>query len=369
MNEVIIVKRREVNIDDLLGREPVCLDVDGISSYLEGRLIVVTGGGGSIGSELCRQIASFNPQKLIILDNHENSLYDIQNELLHKYPKLSIEAIVANIRERDRICNIFEEYRPDVVFHAAAHKHVPLMEANPGEAVKNNVFGTLNVVECSDRFDIKKFVLVSTDKAVNPTSIMGASKRIAEMLVQAYNDNSDVRFSAVRFGNVLGSSGSVVPLFKKQIEWGGPVTVTHPDITRFFMTVTEAVQLVIQSGAMAEGGEIFALDMGKPIRIYDLACKLVRLSGFEPETDIKIVFTGLRPGEKLHEELLLDTEILYETSNNKIFIAQPVFRDLFELKSQMECLKQIDTKNSGEIRKCIETIVPMMHSAQYAIKK
>jgi FlaA1/EpsC-like NDP-sugar epimerase len=360
---VIIQKIRDVDIEDLLGREPIKLDVDEITSYIKGNSILVTGGGGSIGSELCRQIASYSPKQLIILDNYENNLYDIQNELLNAYPNLNIVGVIANIREKNRIEGIFAKYRPHVVFHAAAHKHVPLMEANPAEAIKNNVIGTLNVAECADRFGVKRFVLISTDKAVNPTNIMGATKRIAEMIIQAINKHSKTEFVAVRFGNVLGSNGSVIPLFKKQIEQGGPVTVTHPEIIRYFMTIPEAVQLVMQAGAMAKGGEIFVLDMGEPVKIYDLALNLIKLSGFEPEVDIKIEFTGLRPGEKLYEELLMAEESLEATKNNKIFVAQPVFTDLALLKREIECLKEIIMENTDGLVEYIKIIVPTYKKA------
>lgn len=360
---VTIQKVRDVSIDDLLGRDAINLDIGEIASYIENHVVMVTGGGGSIGSELCRQVASFKPKHLIILDNYENNAYEIQNELLHNYPELKLDTVIASIREKMRLENIFREYRPDVVFHAAAHKHVPLMEENPTEAIKNNVFGTLNVAECADKFKAKKFVLISTDKAVNPTNIMGATKRVAEMIIQAINRHSKTEFVAVRFGNVLGSNGSVIPLFKKQIEQGGPVTVTHPEITRFFMTIPEAVQLVIQAGAMAKGGEIFVLDMGQPVKIYDLARKLIKLSGFEPDEDIKIEFTGLRPGEKLYEELLLEEEGLQKTKNNKIYVAQPVFTDLAMLKREIECLKEMIQSNSDGVKDYIQMLVPTYRRA------
>jgi len=362
---VVIQKIRDVNIEDLLGRDPINLDCSEIETYIKGQVVLVTGGGGSIGSELCRQIATFNPRQLIILDNYENNLYDIQNELLYKHPDLNLVPVVANIREKQRLDNIFATYRPGVVFHAAAHKHVPLMEANPTEAVKNNVFGTMNVAECSDRFGVKRFVLISTDKAVNPTNIMGATKRIAEMIIQAINKYSKTEFVAVRFGNVLGSNGSVIPLFKKQIEQGGPVTVTHPEVIRYFMTIPEAVQLVLQAGAMAKGGEIFVLDMGEPVKIYDLARNLIKLSGFEPDEDIKIVFTGLRPGEKLYEELLLAEEGLQATKHDKIYVAQPVFTDLALLKREIEVLKEIITNNADGVMDYIQTIVPTYKKAEH----
>jgi FlaA1/EpsC-like NDP-sugar epimerase len=338
----VIPKIRNVNIEDLLGREPVDLNISEISAYLEYKVVLVTGGGGSIGSELCRQIILYKPKQLIILDNYENNIYEIENELRFMNNKLNIAPVIANIREKDRIEEIFARYRPDVVFHAAAHKHVPLMEGNPGEAIKNNVFGTLNLAECSAKFGVKRFVLISTDKAVNPTSIMGATKRVAEIIIQALDKYSKTEFVAVRFGNVLGSNGSVIPLFKKQIERGGPVTVTHPDVTRFFMTIPEAAQLVIQAGAMAKGGEIFVLDMGKPIKIYDLAKKLIELSGFEPNADIEIQFIGLRPGEKMYEELMLAEEGLRTTQNNKIFITNPVFTDYELLRGKIEEIEKFD---------------------------
>lgn len=355
---VVMQKIREVDIEDLLGREAVNLDVQEVSSYIDGQVVLITGGGGSIGSELCRQIANFSPKQLIILDNYENNAYEIQNELLHQHTALKLETIIANIREKQRLESIFKKYRPDVVFHAAAHKHVPLMEANPTEAIKNNVFGTLNVAECADKYGAKRFVLISTDKAVNPTNIMGATKRIAEMVIQSLNKGSKTEFVAVRFGNVLGSNGSVIPLFKKQIEQGGPVTVTHSEVTRFFMTIPEAVQLVIQAGAMAKGGEIFVLDMGEPVKICDLARNLIKLSGFEPDVDIKIEYTGLRPGEKLYEELLLNEEGLESTKCNKIFIAKPIHIDLAMLIRELDCLKEIMVNNSEGISDYIKLIVP-----------
>lgn len=361
---VSVQKVREVDLEDLLGREPVKADMAEISGYLAGRTVLVTGGGGSIGSELCRQIAGFGPKQLIVLDNYENSAYDLQNELLGRFPTLRLAVVIANIRERRRLEYIFRTYRPEVVFHAAAHKHVPLMESNPTEAVKNNVFGTQNVAECAHKYGVGKFVLISTDKAVNPTNIMGATKRIAEMIIQSYNKHSQTEFTAVRFGNVLGSNGSVVPLFKRQIEQGGPVTVTHPEVTRYFMTIPEATQLVIQAGAMARGGEIFVLDMGEPVKIADLARNLIKLSGFEPEVDIRIEYTGLRPGEKLYEELLLAEEGLKATRNNKIFIAQPVYTDLRELKREIRTLNSLLMKNANDMIYYIPNIVPTYKVAE-----
>lgn len=355
----VIPKIRDVNIEDLLGREQVHLDIDEISACLEDEVVLVTGGGGSIGSELCRQIIIYKPRQLIILDNYENGIYEIENELLYMYPKLNLVTIIANIREKGRIADVFRKYRPDVVFHAAAHKHVPLMEGNPGEAVKNNIFGTLNLAECSKKYDVKKFVLISTDKAVNPKSVMGATKRVAEMIIQTLDKCSKTEFVAVRFGNVLGSNGSVVPLFKKQIERGGPVTITHPEVTRYFMTIPEAVRLVIQAGAMAKGGEIFVLDMGKPLKILDLAKKLIKLSGFEPNVDIMIRFVGLRPGEKMYEELILEEEGLQATRNNKIFITQPVFTDNELLKSKIEGIMKIDMYNREEVLNYLADIISL----------
>lgn len=361
---VVIQKLRNVNIEDLLGRDPVNLDIEEISSYLEDQVVLVTGGGGSIGSELCRQIVMFNPKLLIILDNYENNAYDIQNELLHKHPGLNLITIIANIRDKHRLDSIFRKYKPDVVFHAAAHKHVPLMELNPSEAIKNNVIGTLNVADCADKHKVKRFVLISTDKAVNPTNIMGATKRIAEMIIQAINRHSSTEFAAVRFGNVLGSNGSVIPLFKKQIEQGGPVTVTHTEVTRFFMTIPEAAQLVIQAGAMAKGGEIFVLDMGQPVKIYDLARKLIKLSGYEPDVDIKIEISGMRPGEKLYEELLLAEEGLQKTKNNKIYIAKSIFTDLALLKREISVLSEIMVNNADDVMNYVKNIVPTYKAAQ-----
>lgn len=340
--KVDIKKIRDVDIEDLLGREPIKVNMEEMSGYIEERTVLVTGGGGSIGSELCRQIASFNPKHLIIVDNYENNAYAIQQELIRRYEgKLNLSTIIASIREYKRMDEIFNEYKPDVVFHAAAHKHVPLMENSPSEAIKNNIFGTLNVARLADAYKVKRMVLISTDKAVNPTNIMGATKRAAEMIIQTINKNSETEFVAVRFGNVLGSNGSVIPLFKKQIAEGGPVTITHPDIIRYFMTIPEAVQLVLQAGAMAKGGEIFILDMGEPVKIVDLANNLIRLSGFEPGVDIKIEYSGLRPGEKLYEELLMSEEGLTKTANSKIFIGKPVEFDSKKVMDHLEVLKKI----------------------------
>jgi len=348
--KVDIKKIRDVDIEDLLGREPIKVNMEEMSGYIEERTVLVTGGGGSIGSELCRQIASFNPKHLIIVDNYENNAYAIQQELIRKYEgKLNLSTIIASIREYKRMDEIFNEYKPDVVFHAAAHKHVPLMENSPSEAIKNNIFGTLNVARLADTYKVKRMVLISTDKAVNPTNIMGATKRAAEMIIQTINKNSKTEFVAVRFGNVLGSNGSVIPLFKKQIAEGGPVTITHPDIIRYFMTIPEAVQLVLQAGAMAKGGEIFILDMGEPVKIVDLANNLIRLSGFEPGVDIKIEYSGLRAGEKLYEELLMSEEGLTKTANSKIFIGKPVEFDSKKVMHNLEMLKKIVDNEEVEL--------------------
>lgn len=356
--KVSIKEIRDVDIEDLLGRESVKVDVEEMSYYLKSKVVLVTGGGGSIGSELCRQIATFEPKKLIILDIYENNAYDIQNELRRNYPELNMDVLIASIRDRKRLEEIFAKYNPNVVFHAAAHKHVPLMETSPQEAIKNNVFGTLNVAECADMYKAEKFVLISTDKAVNPTNVMGATKRMAEMVVQTMSKKSDTEFVAVRFGNVLGSNGSVIPLFKNQISSGGPVTVTHSEVTRYFMTIPEAVQLVIQAGAMAQGGEIFVLDMGEPVKIVDLAENLIRLSGFEPYKDIDIQFVGLRPGEKLYEELLMDEEGLTETKHNKIFIGRPLNIDYKVLMAQLTTLRELINSDREDLMSQIEHMVP-----------
>lgn len=356
---------RNVDFEDLLGREPVTLDNDGIREYIRGKTVLVTGGGGSIGSELCRQICKYNPDMMLILDSYENNAYDLYNELSFKDSTLKMKVIITSVADKRRLEKVFSEYRPNVVFHAAAYKHVPLMEENPTEAIKNNVFGTLNTAECADRYGTEKFVMISTDKAVNPTNIMGASKRICEMIIQAINVDSSTEFVAVRFGNVLGSNGSVIPLFKRQIEQGGPVTVTNRHITRYFMTISEAAQLVLQAGAYAEGGEIFVLDMGSPVKIYDLACDLIRLSGFEPDKDIKIEITGLRPGEKLYEELLLAEEGLNKTEHRKIFVGRPTPCDLEMLKSSFDELRFIvDNGSREELLKKVQEIVPTYRKSQ-----
>lgn len=339
--KVSLNRMRDIDLRDLLGREEVILDKQGIKDYIENKVVMVTGGGGSIGSELCRQIAKFSPKLLLILDIYENNAYELENEIISNFKNLKEKVLIASVREEKRLENIFNEYKPQVIFHAAAHKHVPLMERNPEEAIKNNVIGTLNVAECAHKYGAERFVLISTDKAVNPTNVMGASKRMCEMIIQAIDKNSNTEFVAVRFGNVLGSNGSVIPLFKKQIAKGGPVTLTHKKITRYFMLIPEAAQLVLQAGAYAKGGEIFVLDMGNPVLIYDLAKDLIKLSGFEPEVDIKIEITGLRPGEKLYEELLMDEEGLRKTSHEKIFIAKPGEYDFEMLKLGVNALKKI----------------------------
>lgn len=339
---------RQIRVEDLLGREPVTLNIDEVAGYLTGEIVLVTGGGGSIGSELCRQMAKFNPQKLIVAGRGENSLFDIEQELQADYPALVVEVEILDVKDQEKVELIFQKYRPQVVFHAAAHKHVPLMERNPEEALKNNVMGTSNLAEAADRFQVKTFVSISTDKAVNPTSVMGATKRIAEMIVQTTDRRSKTRFVAVRFGNVLGSRGSVIPTFEKQIARGGPVTVTHPDMVRYFMTIPEAAQLVVQAGAMAEGGEIFILDMGQPVKIVDLAKDVIRLSGFEPDLDIPIKFTGIRPGEKLYEELLTAEEGTSATRHKRIFVAKPNAIDEEKLKELIQVVKERGSYLSGE---------------------
>jgi len=350
---------RSVNIEDLLARKPVKLDNEQLHSEIYGKVIMVTGGGGSIGSELCRQIAKHKPSKLIILDIYENNAYDLQMELQSLYPELDLRVVIASVRDEERIYQVFADYKPVIVFHAAAHKHVPLMEYNPGESIKNNVFGTYNVAKAADKYGAKKFVLISTDKAVNPTNIMGATKRICEMIVQSMQEISKTEFVAVRFGNVLGSNGSVIPLFKKQIENREPITVTHKEITRFFMTIPEAAQLVLQAACYAKGGEIFVLDMGQPVKIYDLAVNLIRLSGLKPFVDIDIKITGLRPGEKLYEELLMDEEGLKETANSKIFIGQPIFINMETLKKSLDKLEKAMISDDKEhIKDIVAEVVP-----------
>ncbi|MDT3699563.1 MAG: nucleoside-diphosphate sugar epimerase/dehydratase [Thermincola sp.] len=361
-SKVSINMIREVSVDDLLGRDPVQVDLNEIAGYVTWQVVLVTGAGGSIGSELCRQIAPFKPRKLLLLGHGENSIYDIALELKKSFPNLVHETIIADIQDAGRIRQIFSTYRPTVVFHAAAHKHVPLMEANPAEAVKNNIFGTKNLAECAHQFGVDRFVMISTDKAVNPTSVMGTTKRVAEMIIQSIGRTSSTKFAFVRFGNVLGSRGSVIPLFKRQIMEGGPVTVTHPEMVRYFMTIPEAVQLVIQAGALAQGGDIFILDMGKPVKIVDLARDLIQLSGLEPYEDIKIVYTGLRPGEKLFEEILTDEEGLRATKHNRIFIGKQVEFSWEELSFMIKKLHQIIYSNnpiqSENIKELLKQIVP-----------
>lgn len=349
---------RPVQIEDLLGRDPVSLDIESIGRYLKDKVVMVTGGGGSIGSELCRQIAHHQPKLLLILDIYENNAYDIQNELKNKFPTLPLKVLIASVRERERMSEIFATYGPEVVFHAAAHKHVPLMEDSPTEAIKNNIFGTWNIIELCDQFGVKKMVQISTDKAVNPTNVMGATKRFCEMLIQAYDKESNTEFVAVRFGNVLGSNGSVIPLFKKQILNGGPVTVTHPEIIRYFMTISEAVQLVLQAGGMAEGGEIFVLDMGEPVKIDKLAKDLIRLSGLELNKDIEIKYTGLRPGEKLYEELLMEEEGLTSTKHQKIYVAKPMDISKEEVTKKLKHLQEILHKNNEYVIQELKEVVP-----------
>lgn len=356
--EVSVSSLRHVDIEDLLGREPVSADLTAITGYLGGQVVLVTGGGGSIGSELCRQIAKAKPKQLVIVDIYENNAYEIQQELKRKYPKLNLVVLIASVRNTNRMNAIFEQYLPNIVFHAAAHKHVPLMEDSPNEAVKNNVFGTLKTVQAADRYGVERFVLISTDKAVNPTNIMGASKRICEMIVQAYNRCSETEYVAVRFGNVLGSNGSVIPLFKQQIKEGGPVTVTHPEIIRYFMTIPEAVSLVLEAGANAKGGEIFVLDMGDPVKIVDLAKNLIRLSGYIPNEDIMIEYTGLRPGEKLYEERLMEEEGLEKTENDRISVAKPIEMEDETFFESLEVLKEAVYEETGEVREMVRKIVP-----------
>lgn len=361
--DVSVSNLKEVDIEDLLGREPIRINTEEVLDHVSGKVILVTGGGGSIGSELCRQIAAHHPKQLIILDIYENNAYDIQQELLRKYPELNLAVLIASVRNEERIDSIFETYRPNIVYHAAAHKHVPLMEDSPHEAIKNNVFGTYKVAQAADRYGTDKFVLISTDKAVNPTNIMGASKRLCEMLIQTMNCCSRTNYVAVRFGNVLGSNGSVIPLFKKQIAEGGPVTVTHPDIIRYFMTIPEAVSLVLQAGAYAKGGEIFVLDMGEPVKILDLATNLIKLSGYRVGEDIEIKFTGLRPGEKMYEELLMNEEGLKETANKIIFIGKPIEFDEEQFREQLKELERAAVDETSDIRAEVEKIVPTYHPA------
>ncbi len=349
---------RDVQVEDLLGREPVKLDQENVKHFIAGKTVLVTGGGGSIGSELCRQIAAYGAERLIIFDIYENNAYDIQNELKRHHPELELVTLIGSVRDVDRLEAVFDKYRPEVVYHAAAHKHVPLMEDSPNEAVKNNVFGTLNVVRAADKFGVKRFIMISTDKAVNPTNVMGATKRICEMIIQSYARRSRTEFVAVRFGNVLGSNGSVIPLFKRQIAEGGPVTVTDKNIIRYFMTIPEAVSLVLEAGVDAHGGEIFVLDMGKPVKIATLAENLIRLSGFTPGEDIKIEYTGLRPGEKMYEEMLMAEEGLTATANKRIFIGKPIELDEDKLFALLDELHSVMADDSVDIRRYIHELVP-----------
>lgn len=371
-NKNLLENLKNVEIDDILGRDPIKLDNENIGSLIKGNTILVTGGGGSIGSELCRQIAKYEPKTLVIFDIYENNAYNIQMELQRNYPTLDLKAIIGSVRDIKKVENVFETYRPTLVFHAAAHKHVPLMEVSPLEAIKNNIFGTYNVVNASDKYNVKKFVLISTDKAVNPTNIMGATKRMCEMIIQTKNKVSKTGYAAVRFGNVLGSNGSVVPLFKEQIEKGGPVTVTHKDIIRYFMTISEAAQLVLQAATYAKGGEIFVLDMGQPVKIYDLAVSMIKLSGYEPEVDIPIKITGLRPGEKLYEELLMGEEGLTRTEHEKIFIGQPLDMDITEIERKLASLRELiqDEHHSyEEIKNKMKKVVPTFHEPKEVNEK
>lgn len=362
--ELNIGKLRDVEITDLLGRDPIQVNLDEIMGYVEQKVIMVTGGGGSIGSELCRQIAMYNPKQLIIFDVYENNAYEIQQELKRHHPELNLVVLIGSVRNTHRMETVFEKYRPDIVYHAAAHKHVPLMEDSPNEAIKNNVFGTYKTAKAASEYGVKRFVLISTDKAVNPTNIMGASKRLCEMIVQSFDKISKTEFVAVRFGNVLGSNGSVIPLFKKQIAEGGPVTVTHKDIIRYFMTIPEAVSLVLQAGAYARGGEIFVLEMGAPVRIDDMARNLIRLSGYTPDVDIKIEYTGLRPGEKLYEELLMAEEGMKETANKLIHIGKPIEMDEETFFDKLAELKEACYNDDERIKEKVQKLVPT-----YCIKK
>ena len=360
--EVRIEQIREVDIEDLLGRETVKIDLDEVAAYITGKTVLVTGGGGSIGSELCRQAAAQRPKRLIIFDIYENNAYDIQMELRRTHPELDLVVLIGSVRDRARVMQVFDRYRPDLVCHAAAHKHVPLMETSPFEAIKNNVFGTYNVAQAADRFGTQRFILISTDKAVNPTNVMGASKRLCEMIVQMINDRSATEYVAVRFGNVLGSAGSVIPLFRKQIRSGGPVTVTDKRVIRYFMTIPEAVQLIFQAGAYARGGEIFVLDMGEPVRIDDLARNMIRLSGFEPDVDIPIVYTGLRPGEKLYEELLLSGEGMQKTKNDLIYIGHEIAFDPAAFEENLMLLRAIPESDERALRAKLRELVPTFHA-------
>ena len=363
--EINVNSIRNVDVLDLLGRDPIEVDIESIMGYVKDKVIMVTGGGGSIGSELCRQIAANHPRRLIILDIYENNAYDIQQELKINYPDANVVTLIGSIRNVSRLESVFAQYKPDIVYHAAAHKHVPLMEVSPDEAVKNNVVGTWNVARMADKYGVKKFVMISTDKAVNPTNVMGATKRICEMIVQTYNEISKTDFVAVRFGNVLGSNGSVIPLFKRQIEAGGPVTVTDPNIIRYFMTIPEAVSLVLQAGAYAKGGEIFILDMGEPVKIDDLAKNLIRLSGYTLGVNMEIKYTGLRPGEKLYEELLMKEEGLQETDNKLIHIGKPIEFDKENFFDNLEKLKEEAYSETGNIRESLKKVVDTYHPNEH----
>ena len=359
--DISVSKLRKVDVQDLLGRDPIKVNLDEILNFISGKVVMVTGGGGSIGSELCRQIAKSNPRQLIIFDIYENNAYEIQMELQRAYPELNLVTLIGSVRNTARVDYVLQTYKPDLVFHAAAHKHVPLMEDSPNEAIKNNVFGTYKMAKAAAEHGVKRFVLISTDKAVNPTNIMGASKRLCEMVVQMMNRQSQTEFVAVRFGNVLGSNGSVIPLFKKQIEAGGPVTVTDPRIIRYFMTIPEAVSLVLQAGYYAKGGEIFVLDMGEPVKIDDMARNLIRLSGFEPDVDIKVEYTGLRPGEKLYEELLMKEEGLQETANKLIHIGKPIEMDDELFREQLQRLDAAYRIEASNMKELVAEIVPTYH--------
>lgn len=356
-SESITSKARDIQIEDMLYRDPIELENDKIGEYIAGRKIMVTGGGGSIGSEICRQVIKYKPAQIIILDNYENNAYELMLELKGQYPEANISVMIATIRDKVAIDGVFKKVRPEIVFHAAAHKHVPLMEDSPKEAVKNNIFGTFNVAQASVKYGVKRFIMISTDKAVNPTNIMGATKRVCEMMIQTFNDKQRTEFVAVRFGNVLGSNGSVIPIFKQQIKNGGPVKVTHKDITRFFMTIPEAASLVLQAGVYAENGEVFVLDMGKPIKIYELAEKMIKLMGFVPGKDIPIEIIGLRPGEKLYEELYMTSENMISTKHKRIYIAKPVEIDRGELYNKiLEIMSKIDDMSDNEIKQCVAEI-------------
>lgn len=362
--DVDVSKLRDVDVEDLLGRDPIAINLNKIMGYVQGKTVLVTGGGGSIGSELCRQIATYHPKQLIIVDIYENNAYDIEQELKINHPDLNLVVLIASIRNTKRIHTIFAKYKPDIVYHAAAHKHVPLMETSPNEAIKNNVFGTWKVASAAAWNDVKTFVMISTDKAVNPTNIMGASKRMCEMIIQTFDRHYDTNFVAVRFGNVLGSNGSVIPLFQRQILAGGPVTVTHPDIIRYFMTIPEAVSLVLEAGAYARGGEIFVLDMGEPVKIADLAKNLIRLSGYKVDEDIRIEYTGLRPGEKLFEEMLMDEEGLQDTENKMIHIGKPIEIDEVRFFAQLHELKEAVSNETEDVRRLVQEIVPTYHPSK-----